>query len=1115
MLPAFAQQLQIRTYGTREGLPQSEVFALMQDRIGHLWFGTYESGLARYDGDRMIPLADLPHPSIRCLTQDRKGHIWIGTEAGLACMFEDKILCTFKVQDGLPANQITSVAQDSAGTLWVATVAGVAIWRGSFPAAHPALDPFEKIFLSEKDSSAYQAQTLAVSPQNDLWLGTNTGLYFLPAAQRAENGFTPILAGDVRALLPARDGAMWAGTATGLHRIHGGEVRSFKNADGMRDEEVFALAQDQRGNLWIGTRTCLMQYDGKGFTAYDTRHGLPNVYVRSLLVDYENNLWLGTVGGGVAKIYGWYLNNYTRESGLPLNLVFSFMEDRQGRAWIGTAGGGIAIVDGENLSLLNSSNVLPNDVIRGMVTTPPGDIWVATQGGAARLRAGQWQTFTTKDGLPDARLRHVRCTADGKLWFASLAGAILYQDGRFTNLTTADGLPSNSVHDVYEDRQGRLWIACDGGLVLRQKLSSKTFTTAEGLPDNNVYTIFEDHAGELWFGTRAGGAAKFTGSGFEIINTWNGLPNNVVYFIAEDAQHRLWFGTNNGVACYDRKKFFYLGSANGLPNDECNTRAAMLDRSGHLWIGTVGGASRVQTAFLPATSPAPRLSCEGLEVLGRRSYAITPGIIPVNGYNSTLVIKFATLSFINEDEVQTEVFLEGFDEDWVQVGNDRSIRYTNLAPKRYTFHMRGVNALGVPSAGTAQVEFEILPPFYRTYWFMGLSLLGMAGLIYGGHWWRMRNLRRHAAELTAAVDEKTAELRQTSGFLNTVKEFLPLGLLVVDARRVIVEANRAAEKLFEYGPGELKGLDLYNVLSSPVASREALWKTLLEKKSGIELVGLAGGKHFICEVHSDYVSDAGGRVQYLILTCENIAQRKEMEARIIDNEKQLALYDLAAGMGDVLTQKLANVHGVIDQLKQDLQSHPKLETGQRLDSADAAVQDLRKVMAQLFEFTAYLGKVSAVSRDLREELRELAARWKSKIAVVLPELHQPLPVKILPKLRSGLDEALQNSLDAGATEVRIEVESLPSLSRVRLSLTDNGRGIPPENVTKVFLPFFKTKDGHHTGLGLWKLHQVVKQCGGTVDIVAMPGGGTQLRVTLPLDPRREAAEMRMPVTAAR
>jgi hypothetical protein len=244
------------------------------------------------------------------------------------------------------------------------------------------------------------------------------------------------------------------------------------------------------------------------------------------------------------------------------------------------------------------------------------------------------------------------------------------------------------------------------------------------------------------------------------------------------------------------------------------------------------------------------------------------------------------------------------------VGNARSIRYTNLSPKRYTFQVRSVNAQGIPSSGAAKVQIKILPPFYRTPWFIGLGLFVLAGCIYGGHWWRMRSLRRHAEALSTAVAKKTAELHRPQ-LLSTSE--LCHGLA---GGRCARASSKRGRKTIRDWPGELKGLDLNNVLSSPVASRDSLWKTLMQKKSGIELVGMSRtGKHFICEIHSDYVSDTHGRLQYVILTCENIGERKDLEAKIIDNEKQLALYDLAAGMGDVLTQKLANVHGVIDLLK--------------------------------------------------------------------------------------------------------------------------------------------------------------------------------------------------------
>jgi two-component system sensor histidine kinase RegB len=114
-------------------------------------------------------------------------------------------------------------------------------------------------------------------------------------------------------------------------------------------------------------------------------------------------------------------------------------------------------------------------------------------------------------------------------------------------------------------------------------------------------------------------------------------------------------------------------------------------------------------------------------------------------------------------------------------------------------------------------------------------------------------------------------------------------------------------------------------------------------------------------------------------------------------------------------------------------------------------------------------------------------------------------VKAIPKIKAGLDEAIRNSREAEATEVVVHVETLAEQSRVRLVLTDNGRGVSPELVSKVFLPFFKTKATSHSGLGLWKLRQIVQQSGGMVEINFVPRGGTQLVVTLPVSTEAQLA----------
>ncbi len=1109
---ATAQQLQIRTYGTKDGIPQSEVDAVYQDRAGQIWFGTFENGLARYDGASMELFnraRGLPNLSIRNIFEDRHGNVWVATEGGLACILPDNTVRAFTTAHGLPTNSIHYVLEDSSGRLWIGTAAGLCRWEGGeknllvSPAQTDATRSLFTAFRLSDNAASNAIDALAVTPDNAIWLGTADGLALFKDEKFAALTETERLPGKiVRDLLLTREQALWVGTTAGLFRLQNGALQSFTKANGFPDEDIFCLAEDQDQNVWIGTRTGLLKFDGNTFTRYDTRHGLPNSYIRSLHVDYENNLWLGTWGGGGGKIYGWSIGNYNRNNGLPSNQVFCFLQDHQRRIWIGTNGGGAAILEGERMEVLNTSNVLPDNVVRGMALTPSGEIWLATNSGAARLQNGKWRSYSSRDHLADDRLRNVYAAPNGDVWLASAYKGVMHYRARndeFVELNMSNGLPGDGVHQVYQDRRGRLWIATSRGLYMEEGAQRDTLSIRDGLPDSTIYTIFEDHHGVLWFGTRSGGVARLVDDRFEVFNTDNGLPNNVVYFIAEDAQQRMWFGTNEGVACYDGKKFFYLNASDGLLDDECNTRAVLKDAEGYLWVGTIGGASRIATALLPATSPPPRVKIMALEA-GDREFRHFAGERLLVPYKTTVTFKFATLSHLNEDKVHNRVFLEGFDEDWISLGQERHIRYTNLLPKRYTFHVRGENALGLPSTQAASLSFEVASPFYLKLWFLSLCAFGALGLVWGGHRWRVRNVKARAEKLEKAVAAKTDELQHTLTFLETIKDFLPLGLLVVDAKENIVDANRVALELFEYDLKALRGQQLFNLLNSPLSSRETMWRALTQKKTGFELVGLTqAGKHFICEVHSDCVTDAEGNLKLLILTCENIEAQKQLELKLVDSEKQLALVNLVVGMGEVLNQKLVGIHTHLHELQEQVAQSASPDSIKNLQSAQQSVQEMDKVLRQLLEFTAYLAKTPSISVDLRQELLALAERWQKKISVALPLLPEAIPLRILPKLRDGLDEALQNSLEAGADTVKVEVEVMPNLSRVRVLFSDNGEGISNEIRNKAFLPFFKTRGTPHAGLGLWKLYQVVKQCGGTVEIDNLPTGGTQLRLTMPLD----------------
>jgi len=138
--------------------------------------------------------------------------------------------------------------------------------------------------------------------------------------------------------------------------------------------------------------------------------------------------------------------------------------------------------------------------------------------------------------------------------------------------------------------------------------------------------------------------------------------------------------------------------------------------------------------------------------------------------------------------------LEGFDEDWVRIGNRRYGRYTNLPGGTYTLRMIGSNNDGVWNEEGASVEITIVPPFWATWWFRGLGLLAILAVVIGGYRLRVRNVEARSRELESQVVSRTIELAA----LNTVAAVISRSL---DLQEVLASALEKTLEIMEIEAG--------------------------------------------------------------------------------------------------------------------------------------------------------------------------------------------------------------------------------------------------------------------------------------------------------------------------
>jgi DNA-binding NtrC family response regulator/ligand-binding sensor domain-containing protein len=620
------EQIQFENISIDQGLSQSIVKCIIQDKKGFIYFGT-EDGLNRYDGYSFNVMRNKPedenslsYNDITSLYEDHLGNLWIGTFNGGLNKYNanNKKITRFlydpENNNSISHANINAIIEDNSGALWAGTD------NGLNRIVEDSVDGIYSIerFLSEPGNPNGLIHNIVHTIFQDqygiIWVGTEGGLYELIPIQGGDNQTIfnhyqhnpadPISLSNnyVRIIFEDSRGNLWVGTDLGLNRI----VRSNINEDdisfvsykynpsdinSISHNEIYSISEDESGVLWIGT-------NGGGITLFDVEKNEFSRYlndpqnprsisyneIRSLFRDRSGIMWVGTYGGGVEKVFRgaqqFSLNNHKPNNPKSLShpIIWSICEDKNGILWVGTHGGGLDKLDRENNSFKHykhnpdDPNSISSDIVRMIYEDSEGILWIGTHGGGLNKFDPQTEIF--------------------KIYM--------------TNPVDPNSLGYNEIRGIYKDKTGVLWIGTYGRGLDKFDDKTETFTHYRYDPDNPssisndfVRVIFEDNSGVLWIGTEGGGLNKYNRE-TETFKRFRSDPtdatsisNDYIFTIHEDKSGILWLGTwGGGLNKFDpeTEKFSYYTIKDGLPSDAIY--GVLEDEAGNLWMSTNNGLSR-------------------------------------------------------------------------------------------------------------------------------------------------------------------------------------------------------------------------------------------------------------------------------------------------------------------------------------------------------------------------------------------------------------------------------------------------------------------------------------------------------------------------------------------
>ena len=742
------------------GLSQSSVTCIFQDGKGFMWFGT-QDGLNRFDGYSFDVFKNIPSDStsltenfIFSIYENQSGVLYIETQGGSLHQYNPKSE-SFRIvnKDGtdLKGAKVSSVGAnllESSGIQWSG---GLGSGTG----------------LKRVDTKTGETTVFKHNPANPSSLSDD----------------------KVYSVYRDRSGNLWIGTFNGLDKLdeRTGKFIHYKNnpndPKSLPSNWVWPIFEDSRGNLWVGTvkgGLCKFDPNSNGFVNYINDPNDPTSindnFIFSIYEDRSGVIWVGTNLGGInffhpsTQAFNHYKNYPENKNSLSDNIVLSMLADRNGNYWIGTRNGGLNKFDPNKNSFTHlihnasNNNSLISNSIQTLFEDRSGIIWIGTYSSGLDAYdpiSGNFTHYTNKPSDPgsltDNRIYSLAQDKYDNIWIGTYGGGLNKLDkstGKIFsyqfNKNDTTSISSNATWSIAFDESDNLWIGTFGGGLNVFNANKQTFTRFKNIPndsnsiaDDNIIRVFKDSKGNMWLGTTKGLSKyiKATKS-FKNYDEKDGLANSFVYGIVEDNKGNLWLSTNNGLSKFNPEKetfrnYYY---EDGLQGNEFNQNAFAKDRkTGNILFGGPNGFNVFHPDSLKNNTYPPPIVLTGYLRYNTDDEEGKPivekGIserdsISLTYKDNIITFEFSALSFLNNHENQYRYKLEGFNENWIQLGNNHNVTFTNLSPGDYTLRVIGSNNDALWNEKGTSLLIHVAPPWWRTNIAYGIYIIALFSFLY-------------------------------------------------------------------------------------------------------------------------------------------------------------------------------------------------------------------------------------------------------------------------------------------------------------------------------------------------------------------------------------------------
>jgi ligand-binding sensor domain-containing protein/signal transduction histidine kinase/DNA-binding NarL/FixJ family response regulator len=795
---------------SNHGLIHNSVFSITQDSEGFMWFGTAK-GLSKYDGIKFVNYTysdedstSIPNGEVFQLATDTNGDVWmyIDGEVALFNKMNDSFTTFGKRRKGvhyLPYH-INQISKDQNGAIWISTREGIYYFDYEN-------NCFHRYELLPDELKSASIKAIFHDSLGRLWIAQSEKLYRINNQVEFDNieeikidslfdDKKPFR--NIKSIKEDKIGNIYI-SIFGKGLIIFGKDQTITNycinTNGetkLSSKEVLSMEIGSQERCWIGTELGISiiggDDEGVEIIQQDLNYsaGLNDNAIYALYNDMHGNMWIGTYFGGVNVLLANRKEFYHYKAGnepyfISGKAVSQIIEDENSGLWIATEDKGINYFSPNTKSFTHYTDKGENSIsynnVHSVLKDETNSIWIGTYlGGINYLKDGKFNYYRQKevDGLRSDNV-FAFCEDDERnIWIGTMAGLTVY-DPKTNIFSYAEGdLEWAFIYDLMKDSNGNIWIASNNrGIWFKRKgenqiVSINDIIKKSDLKPQKIIGISESSDGLIWFATDGEGVYHYNPSE-NALNQYtknDGLPDNTIYAIVEDNNKDIWMSSNNGLVFFNRrdKTFKTYTTSDGLPVNQFNFKSGYKHSDGTLYFGTVNGMISFRTENITVNNTPPEVRITKLLM---HNNLITPDseekILTQPIYNTNKIelehdqteigFEFVAIDYTAPEQNKFAYKLEGYDENWMDVGNYNKAFYSRIPPGTYIFKVKACNSDGKWDENGVQLQLIVKPPFWNSLpgYLLYLTLLLIVAIIAVR---RIKIRRREKEELIQAKLEK-------------------------------------------------------------------------------------------------------------------------------------------------------------------------------------------------------------------------------------------------------------------------------------------------------------------------------------------------------------------------